>query len=94
MSYWNEVLLGGVILGVMIFLWKLGYEWWKSRGEPVWADSELERLHGELLTASKEHGRKVKSGELTAEDFTADFEINVMPAIRAWEKAIFERMNR
>jgi len=71
----------------------IGFLLW-SKPKPLWDDPELERLHRALVDASHEHGRKVKAGELTAENFTADFNENVMPAIRAWEEALEERMTK
>ena len=87
--YWTGLILvfsfiGTVVLAVL----------YSQRRRPVWPDPELERLHRAVLEASRVHARKLKTGELTVEDFTEDFNANVMPAVRAWEKAIEQRLIR
>ncbi len=50
----------------------------------VWSDKRMGELHAARIAASAEHDRKVKAGELNVDNFTEDFEENVMPAIKAY----------
>lgn len=51
----------------------------------MWSDKRLGELHEARIAAGEEHSRKVKAGELNEDNFTDDFEKNVMPAIKAYE---------
>ena len=88
--YWAGLILVWSLVAAVV----LAVLYSQRRRRPVWPDPELERLHGAVFEASRVHAKKLKTGELTVEDFTEDFNANVMPAIRAWEKAIEQRLKR
>ena len=51
----------------------------------IWSDKRMGELHAARIAASAEHGRKVREGELNVDNFTEDFEKNVLPAIKEYD---------
>lgn len=87
MMNWAEALYYGIITGVLIFIWKLGYNWWRSKRKPVWADPELEPSR--KLQAIRELAPELLEWVETGVSWT----INECPDGRKVERKMREEVN-